>query len=111
MGGAVIKPDRMPIGIYIGEKSHFTNHEISIQKGDIIYIFSDGFIDQFGGLQGKKFMTKQFKELILGMHKMNMTEQKAHLDKTIKEWMSHTDPTTGESYKQMDDILVIGIRV
>ena len=51
------------------------------------------------------------KELIFGMHKMSITEQKAHLNKTLEEWMSHTDITTGERYVQMDDILVIGIKI
>ena len=107
----VTKPDRMPIGIYIGEKPHFTNHEIAIQKEDIIYIFSDGFIDQFGGPQGKKFMSKRFKQLFLDMKEMSMAEQKTHLDKTIEEWKVISNPSTGQSYEQMDDILVIGIKV
>ncbi len=98
----VIKADRQPIAIYIKEKS-FTNHTFQLQKNDIIYTFSDGYVDEFGGKEGKKFKTKKFKELLLNIHKKTLKEQKNILDKTITDWL--------KGYKQIDDILVIGVKI
>ena len=102
-----IKADRMPIGIQIVEKiadlPSFTNHKIKLSKGDTIYMFSDGFVDQFGGPNGKKFKSKQFKQLLVDIQEKNMTEQKAILDKTIEDWKGDLE--------QIDDILVMGIRI
>ncbi len=98
-----IKGDRMPIGIYIKELTPFTNNEIQVQPGDIIYIFSDGYVDQFGGEKGKKFKSKSFKELLFSIHNKTMEEQKIFLDKTIEDWRGNLE--------QVDDILVIGIRI
>ena len=94
--------DRQPIGIYVDSKP-FTNHILDLQKDDIIYIFSDGYIDQFGGPQAKKYMIKRFKQLLLDIQDKNMQQQKEHLDKTIEDWKG--------SEGQVDDILVIGIKV
>ena len=105
------KADRMPIGIYEETGKTFTNHEIELQKGDTLYIFSDGFVDQFGGPKGKKFMSKRFRQIFVEIQQMNMKEQGEFLDKTIEEWKNHEDPLLGGSYEQMDDILVIGIRI
>ena len=99
-----IKADKHPIGAFMGEGlKYFTNHEIQLKKGDTVYIFTDGYQDQFGGPRGKKFMSKQFRQLFIDIQTMNMDEQKEHLDKTIEEWKGN-----GE---QVDDILVIGVRV
>jgi serine phosphatase RsbU (regulator of sigma subunit) len=98
-----IKPDRMPIGYYQGKDKTFTNHEIQLQIGDTFYIFSDGFIDQKGGKENKKFMSKNFKKLLLEIHDQPMYDQKDILDKALSDWMG--------SNSQMDDILVIGVRV
>jgi len=98
------RPDKMPVGIYIKENESFTNHSIDIQKGDSIYIFSDGYIDQFGGVEGRKFLTKYFKKLILSIQEKPMEEQKNILEETLKEWL-------GGIYEQLDDILVIGIKI
>ncbi|MCK9208430.1 MAG: SpoIIE family protein phosphatase [Salinivirgaceae bacterium] len=97
------KADRNPIGIFIKEVDSFTNNLIEIQKGDTLYIFSDGFVDQFGGSDGRKFKSKQFKELLLAIQDRSMLEQEMILDKTIDEWR-------GEM-AQVDDILVLGIRI
>ena len=103
-GGLIeIKPDKQPVGYHYGEQKPFTNHEIKLQKGDTIYIFSDGYQDQFGGQRGKKFMSKRFRQLFIDIQTMNMEEQKEHLDKTIEEWK--------EGREQVDDILVIGVKV
>ncbi len=104
------KADKMPIGIHLKEKSSFTNHEIDIKENDIIYIFSDGFIDQFGGYDdeaikrgGVKFKSRRFKELLLEINDKEMSEQKEILNNTIEQWKGSND--------QVDDILVIGIKV
>jgi serine phosphatase RsbU (regulator of sigma subunit)/ligand-binding sensor domain-containing protein len=97
------KADRNPIGIFIKEMDSFTNNLIEIQKGDTLYIFSDGFVDQFGGSDGRKFKSKQFKELLLAIQDRSMLEQEMILDKAIDDWR-------GEM-AQVDDILVLGIRI
>ncbi len=105
-----IKADRMPIGIYLREKESFTNNIIDIQKGDLLYIFSDGYVDQFGGKNGSKIRSANFKEILLANHKKSLDEQKAALVKFLEEWMNHTD-NVGRKFKQVDDILVIGIEI
>jgi len=103
LGGAVIKPDKQPIGYLTAEQKPFTHHEIQLQTGDTIYIFSDGYVDQFGGPQNKKFMIKRFRELLLSIQEKSMNEQKEILDKNIEDWRGNKD--------QVDDILVIGVRI
>ncbi len=95
------KADKMPIGIHIREAQDFTNHSIQLKENDSIYMFSDGYIDQFGGEMGSKFKTKRFKELLFSMHNKPMKEQKEIIDETHITWK-------GEQ-KQLDDILVIGM--
>jgi ligand-binding sensor domain-containing protein/serine phosphatase RsbU (regulator of sigma subunit) len=97
------KADRMPIGIYYKEKESFTNQIIDLDKGDVIYLFSDGYIDQFGGDDGKKFLHKQFKNLIINIHQKPMKEQKHELDITLEKWMG--------DHEQVDDILIMGFKV
>jgi serine phosphatase RsbU (regulator of sigma subunit)/Tfp pilus assembly protein PilF len=97
------KPDKMPIGIHGKVMAPFTNHEINIEKGDVLYTFSDGFADQFGGPLGKKFMIKKFKDKLLDLHKKPMNQQKKELEETLENWMANT--------RQVDDILVMGIRL
>ncbi len=97
------KPDKMPIGIHGKNMDPFTNHVIKTEEGDAIYTFSDGFADQFGGPNGKKFMIKKFKEKLLEIHTRPMNLQKKELEKTLSEWMAET--------RQVDDILVMGIRL
>jgi serine phosphatase RsbU (regulator of sigma subunit) len=94
--------DRMPVGFHDKLDVPFTNTVMPIQKGDAMYIFSDGYVDQFGGENGKKFMAKRFKQLLLDIQEMAMEEQKEFLDKTTIEWRGELD--------QVDDILVIGIK-
>jgi len=98
-----IKPDKMPIGIHKEKSDSFTNNEIPIQEGDVLYMFSDGYVDQFGGPKAKKFMSKKFKELLLSIYQKPMKEQRDILDTTIEDWKGNVE--------QIDDILVIGIRV
>jgi len=97
------KGDRMPVGIYRKEKESFTNYEFQLEKGDMLYAFSDGFIDQFGGEQGRKFMTKRFKDLLLKIAPENAPTQKLRLEQALEDWKG--------SRKQVDDILVFGMRI
>jgi serine phosphatase RsbU (regulator of sigma subunit) len=99
-----IKADKMPIGyLEDGEQKKFTNHEIQLEKGDTIYIFSDGYADQFGGPKGKKFMVGQFRNFVTQIHQKSMTEQKKTMDTTIEQWRGNLE--------QVDDILVMGFRI
>jgi len=98
-----IKGDRQPIGGRTEINYNFTKHELNLQRGDIIYLFSDGYADQLGGPREKKFMTKNFKQLLLDLNGKNLSEQKKILDRTNIEWRGEMD--------QIDDILVIGVKI
>lgn len=98
-----IKPDSMPIGNYNRENS-FTNFEIQLESNDKLYMFSDGFPDQFGGKSNKKFKIKNFRNLLLDIHQKPMAEQKEILNETLINWM-------GTENEQIDDILVMGVEV
>ena len=99
-----IKANKFSIGGLQSETERkFTKHKITLTKNDCVYIFSDGFADQFGGAEGKKFMSKQFKTLLLSIHQKPMSEQEKILNDTIDKWKG--------SVQQIDDILVIGIRI
>jgi len=95
--------DKMPIGIHFTEYIPFNNHTVKIAEGDILYMFTDGYADQFGGLKGKKFMYKPFQELLLQNHHQPMEKQLQILDKKFNEWMGN--------YEQVDDVLVMGIKI
>ena len=97
------KPNNQPIGVYAGEKMPFTNHKIKVEKGDMIYISSDGYHDQFGGPKGKKFLKKRFCEMILKASAQSISAQEKLIETTLKDWM--------EGHEQIDDICVMGVRV
>jgi len=97
------KADRMPIGIYYGAKKSFTNYEINLKKGDAIYIFSDGYADQFGGPDGVKYKSANLKKLLAENYYRPMSEQKAIIEKELENWKG--------SAEQVDDITMIGIRI
>ncbi len=105
-----IKGDSMPVAIHIAMKP-FNCYEIQLEIPDTFYIFSDGFADQFGGNKGKKFMYKPFKQLLLQIQDKPMTKQKEILCQTFNEWKSHINPLTGANYEQIDDVLIIGIKI
>jgi serine phosphatase RsbU (regulator of sigma subunit) len=97
------KPDKISIGgLQTEEKRLFTNNIIQLEKNDCLYIFSDGFADQFGGDTGKKFMTKNFKQLLTAVHDKEPHEQEKILESTIDAYRG--------SAEQIDDILVIGVK-
>lgn len=96
--------DIYPIGTAFNEKfKSFTNVDIDVQPGDSIYLFSDGYLDQFGGPNKKKFMKKQFKETLIKINDLSLAEQKDFLYKRFDEWKG--------SIEQIDDVLVIGVKL
>jgi serine phosphatase RsbU (regulator of sigma subunit) len=101
-----LKPDKRPIAIYPDMKE-FTNHEINANRGDVFYLFTDGYSDQFGGEKGKKFMSRNFKNLLAENAHKPMNEQEQILDATIEQW-KHGN---GADFEQIDDITVLGIRI
>src|ERR1041385_3578708 len=103
--------DKQPIGAYLKESRLFKNNKIELQKGDCIYIFTDGIPDQFGGPKGKKYKYKQLQELLKANYAKPMKEQRAALIKSIDDWMNYSVPGGGGRFEQTDDILMIGIRV
>ena len=96
----------MPISVY-RNMSDFTNHEFTLQKGDIIYLSSDGFSDQFGGPENKKILSKNFRKLLGEISIHPMDKQKEILSTTMEAWMNHD----GIKREQTDDITVMGIRI
>lgn len=101
--------DKMPVGLY-AIMDPFKTHEIEFQKGDAIYMFSDGFPDQFGGERFKKFMKKRFREMILNNQEKQLDDQKAVYNNTLEDWMSYKDPD-GEDIIQTDDVIVMGVKL
>ena len=100
----VINGDKHPVGgDHYEYERKYTLHEIDCAKDDVFYIFSDGYVDQFGGANQKKFMTKNFKNLLLSVHKESLEEQFTTLKKAINDWK--------QDEEQVDDITVVGFRV
>lgn len=95
--------DRIEIGSYSSEKQKFTNHEIVCSDGDVVYLFTDGFTDQVGGRDRKKYKSQKFREFLLSVHRKSLEEQKLLLENEIETWKG--------PYEQIDDILVMGIRI
>ena len=98
-----IKGTKKAIGGITDDNQYFESHEIQLQKGDVFYIFTDGFVDQFGGVSKKKLMTKMFKEILLSIQDKTMIEQKEHLNDFMLSWKA--------GIEQIDDMLVIGVKL
>lgn len=99
-----IKADKFPIGSNTdGVADNYTNHKIQLQKGDYIYLYSDGFADQFGGPKGKKFKYNALKKLLISIHDLSPAQQHEAIKSAYENWKG--------SLEQIDDILVIGVRV
>jgi serine phosphatase RsbU (regulator of sigma subunit) len=96
--------DEMPIGYYANQSDRFTNHVIEIQPGDMTYMFTDGYADQFGMVDGrkKKYLVKRFKDFLLQIYNLDMQEQERRLDENLAQWRG--------DLKQLDDVLVFGTR-
>jgi serine phosphatase RsbU (regulator of sigma subunit) len=84
------------------EGATYTDHVYDLMEDDILYLFSDGYVDQFGGTENKKFMYRRFRYLLLSIHGFPFNDQKAILDENIRNWMGRN--------VQVDDIMVIGFR-
>ncbi len=97
-----IKPDKMHIGLHPNIQP-FKTQTIKLEKGDTIYMFSDGFVDQMGGVQGKKLMNKRFKNMFLNIQNKSMSEQKDIVERFFYKWKGN--------YEQTDDIILIGIKI
>lgn len=98
-----IKGTKKAIGGWTDDKQHFDSHELKLQKGDTFYLSTDGFVDQFGGQHGKKLMAKKFKEILVDIQSKSMLEQEIHLDNFVEDWKAGAE--------QVDDILIIGVRL
>lgn len=98
-----IAPDKMPVGSYTNMDKSFSQHSIELRSGDIMYASTDGYADQFGGDRGKKFKYKQLQEILIANAHLSMEDQKAVLNKKIEDWKG--------SLEQVDDILIIGIKI
>jgi len=101
---AQTKGDKFPIGSFLdGATPNFTNHKLQLLEGDILYIFSDGYADQFGGPRGKKMMYKKFRDTLIANSQKDLSVQKDLLRDHLYDWMGEEE--------QVDDILVIGVKV
>lgn len=98
-----IKADRMPIGKHDKDKTPFTLHTINLQKGDVVYALTDGFPDQFGGNDGKKFKSKKLQELLLSIAQEPMEIQKQSLNSVFEKWKGDLE--------QVDDVCLLGVRI
>ncbi len=96
------KANKQPIGQY-DSLEPYTTHSFELQKGDSIYIFSDGYVDQFGGEKGKKFKTVAFRELLLSIQEKDMDVQKNLISEVFENWKG--------SLEQIDDVCIIGVRI
>ncbi|MCK4662644.1 MAG: PAS domain S-box protein [Bacteroidales bacterium] len=96
------KPDNMPIGVHLKEKP-FTNNKIQLQADDTIYLFSDGFVDQFGGTDDRKYRSGRFKEFLLSICHKSLSDQKKILHKEFNSWKGDKN--------QVDDVLIMGLKI
>jgi tetratricopeptide (TPR) repeat protein len=96
------KANKQPIGVFMDPKP-FITHNFDLQEGDTIYLFSDGYVDQFGGEKGKKFKPSNLRKLLLSMQDKSMEEQKTMLEQTFETWKG--------SLEQIDDVCIIGLRI
>ena len=95
--------DHQPVGLLLGDKKPFTKHEVKLKKNDMLYIYSDGYQDQFGGEKGKKYMGAKFKKQLLKINKERTDKQLILLEEDFKSWT--------QNYEQIDDVCVMGVRI
>ncbi len=99
----IFKGDKMPVGKFIDATKRFTEQTIALQKGDILYTFTDGITDQFGGVEDKKFKSRRLKELLLKIQELPMDEQNLIIMTSMEQWIGDREQT--------DDMLMIGVKV
>ena len=97
------KPDKMPIGKHDKDQIPFTQHEIDLQKGDLIYLLTDGMPDQFGGPKGKKYKYTQLKEFLISISSLSMNDQHQQLKSEFERWKGELE--------QIDDVTIVGVSV
>jgi len=97
------KGDKRPVGFYLGKGIKFTAQNIKIKKNDMLYIYSDGFVDQFGGEKGKKYMAGKFKKFLLSISNQSAEDQQKSMEKEFANWLG--------TIEQIDDVCVMGVRV
>lgn len=98
----IIEADKMPVGIYINNERSFSCKTFQLNRGDNLYLFSDGYPDQFGGPDSKKFKYSRFRELLVNISDKSSDEQLSIIDQTMKTWMGNSE--------QVDDMLILGIK-
>jgi serine phosphatase RsbU (regulator of sigma subunit) len=98
-----IKGDKMPIGYHVLQNESFHNQTITLQKGDMLYLYSDGYADQFGGPRGIKFLTQNLRELLISIYSLSIIHQKETISSTIEDYQGNQ--------KQVDDMLVMGVKI
>jgi len=98
-----LKADNQPVAFYQKDMMPFTTQTLQVQTGDMLYVFSDGFADQFGGEKGKKYMLGKFKKYLLSISKLPILEQKTALENEFKHWKLE--------FEQVDDVCVMGMRI
>ncbi|GAB4284613.1 MAG: hypothetical protein Kow0068_09710 [Marinilabiliales bacterium] len=98
-----IKGDKMPVSYHVKHNVPFSEHNVQIQSGDVMYMFTDGFVDQFGGEHGKKYKYKPFKDLLIKISQLSMETQKNTLIDEFNSWKL--------AHEQVDDILILGFRI
>lgn len=96
------KADKQPIGSFT-EAKPFTNHVLEVQKGDCIYLYTDGYVDQFGGVKNKKLKSRPFKNFLVDIHHLPMTEQHERLEVFFEEWRGENE--------QIDDVCIFGVKI
>lgn len=97
-----LKANRMPVGYHYDAKD-FTEQKFQLKQGDAIYVFTDGFVDQFGGPDGKKYKTKKFKEMLMSIQHLSMKDQALMINKEFNDWRGNNE--------QIDDLCLVGIKV
>jgi serine phosphatase RsbU (regulator of sigma subunit) len=98
------KGDKISIGSFQEDKPQaYTNHSLELKAGDSIYLFSDGYVDQFGGPTGKKYKSNQLKQYLVTIQHLQMEDQREALEKNLESWRGNLE--------QVDDILMLGIRI
>ncbi|MBN2891033.1 MAG: SpoIIE family protein phosphatase [Bacteroidales bacterium] len=106
-----IKADKMPIGVYIKDNISFKQHKFKAEKGDTLYVFSDGFADQFGGPKGQKIMIKNLKLLFAEIYDKPLVSQKEILKQNFDKWLSYSNEKTNKTYEQIDDVVILSVRL